>query len=883
MITIPARNFTRGEVEEKRDSYGDFIVVKSVVEYKLDVSEIEQLALEIKAAGDVGLQIWLNGKLYDKEALAIPGTDLGLNDVPRWVRVGRPIDVTEKTKRIALVLRYDPSEGPSGVEPRRVYELRFTTIQGSGVPELRLAERKPWDHFSWLLERYPLSDTIQESTFLRPREPFQFDRTLPEHPTDYPDAISSDEYGYQVGNSFLRVPAVRRNQLTPSLGRFVFGPPATPEEKVTYYGYLTGELGEIELRSAEGESIKLEGTSLHFQPNHIETSFEAPGVQIKVDSAIDFNDMLEAKITLAADKPVALSLRGSASLPGKWWQQSGIWVGQTVFYFVLGFDVNSSVDAQIIRNEKPLGYRIEMVPSTQAELVMRLKPGYRVKDVRDALISQRKSPISVAQRSWQEFHDFFARIVPPFSCSDQRLVVLYNYIAYAVRLNVVDIPFEPYADPYLTYSKIAFEGLNMWPENVTTDMLYVRWFNDRSFGERILRKCHEYPGSPPLQPFTPPRKGYAWPYRDTVAAYEFAKCSDSPEFFDLIKKIVRATVEKPLENPFEGGALDGYDHMIPQYDFSLRYKPFTKGRVWWGSRMNQPLAHIDDNAWRYQLHRMAAAHARAADDSSAAQLEERAKAIREAINRLMWDDDVGFYFDYAVKDRKRSDVMSVAAFHTLWAEVPDRAKADRLVEHLTNPNEFWSRYVVPATSLADPRTNPRGYTDGGILLDVNNWFPFQGLLKMGYKDVAVELFWRTIDLMNTHGILTWACDNFTADDGSPMGAVCPDSGVVVDMILRCGTGFVPRTDELFEFDPLILGPQLESLDWGPYLYKKHWIQVHWGARGGDPKYPAGLTIIIDDARFHLVQPRHILLRLEKGCLMSIPVIPDPLEVRPDYD
>ena len=67
----------------------------------------------------------------------------------------------------------------------------------------------------------------------------------------------------------------------------------------------------------------------------------------------------------------------------------------------------------------------------------------------------------------QEFHDFLARIVPPLSCSDRRLVDLYHYIAYAVRLNLVDIPFEPYADPYLTYSKVFFgddAGLNMWVE-----------------------------------------------------------------------------------------------------------------------------------------------------------------------------------------------------------------------------------------------------------------------------------------------------------------------------------------------------------------------------------------------------------------------------------
>jgi hypothetical protein len=281
--------------------------------------------------------------------------------------------------------------------------------------------------------------------------------------------------------------------------------------------------------------------------------------------------------------------------------------------------------------------------------------------------------------------------------------------------------------------------------------------------------------------------------RAALTVYEFTKCCEDAAFVDRIRRIIRKMADRPPPHPFEQGALGAQDGMLPQYDFSLRYKPFTKGQVYSGSQMNQPLAH------------------------------------------------------------------------------------------LTNPREFWPRFVVPATSLADPRTNPRGYTDGGILLDVNNWFPFQGLLRMGYRDVAVELFWRTVDLMSAHGILSWGCCNFMADDGTPFSdRLTADAGVGVDMILRCGTGFLPRTDDLFEFDPLILGPKLERLDWGPYRYKKYWIEVHWRAAGGDSQYPAGFTVLVGGARFHVAQPGHILLRLDNGRLQPVPLIPDPLDISAEH-
>ena len=86
VLTLPARQFSRGDVEEQKDGYGDFIVVRSVVAYDLGVAGVEQLSLEIQGAGDAALQVWQTESFTTKQPWPCPR--------PAWVyttsRCGSP-------------------------------------------------------------------------------------------------------------------------------------------------------------------------------------------------------------------------------------------------------------------------------------------------------------------------------------------------------------------------------------------------------------------------------------------------------------------------------------------------------------------------------------------------------------------------------------------------------------------------------------------------------------------------------------------------------------------------------------------------------------------------------------------------------------------------
>jgi hypothetical protein len=70
VLALSAGQFSRGDVEEHTDGHGDFIVVRSVVEYDLRVAGEGPWLLEVEVAGDAPLQVWVNGELHDEAALA---------------------------------------------------------------------------------------------------------------------------------------------------------------------------------------------------------------------------------------------------------------------------------------------------------------------------------------------------------------------------------------------------------------------------------------------------------------------------------------------------------------------------------------------------------------------------------------------------------------------------------------------------------------------------------------------------------------------------------------------------------------------------------------------------------------------------------------------
>jgi alpha,alpha-trehalase len=118
----------------------------------------------------------------------------------------------------------------------------------------------------------------------------------------------------------------------------------------------------------------------------------------------------------------------------------------------------------------------------------------------------------------------------------------------------------------------------------------------------------------------------------------------------------------------------------------------------------------------------------------------QAEARRAAMIDLMWDDGRGFFFDYDVVSRKRSDYISATGLFPLWARVlnredaDDRGRARRVAEFARRTLEETGGLAASAReSVAAARRR-----DGRQWDHPYGWPPHQMLAWEGLKNYGLD-------------------------------------------------------------------------------------------------------------------------------------------------
>ena len=182
---------------------------------------------------------------------------------------------------------------------------------------------------------------------------------------------------------------------------------------------------------------------------------------------------------------------------------------------------------------------------------------------------------------------------------------------------------------------------------------------------------------------------------------------------------------------------------------------------------------------------------------------ESAARTRDAIERLMWNEDEGFFFDL-LPDGKQESVWTPAGFVPLMIGMADADRYQRMKKHLLDTKKFWTRYPLPTLSADDPDFATDIWWRGGTW-PVVNWQVNEGLFKYD-PEMGLRLLDATIDMMTKDGYPT--CREFYSPiDGKGGGAI--DQGwatMPVDLILRRIYGLNLRPDGL------MLDPHIQA-DW----------------------------------------------------------------------
>jgi hypothetical protein len=110
------------------------------------------------------------------------------------------------------------------------------------------------------------------------------------------------------------------------------------------------------------------------------------------------------------------------------------------------------------------------------------------------------------------------------------------------------------------------------------------------------------------------------------------------------------------------------------------------------------------------------------------------ETMKELINRNLWDEREGFYFDRHW-DGRFSSRKAASNFYPLLARIPDQERAMRMLKHLLDPEEFWGEFVIPTISRDDPSFEDQ-QSWRGTIWPSTNYLVYQGLKAYQFDAVA---------------------------------------------------------------------------------------------------------------------------------------------------
>jgi hypothetical protein len=126
------------------------------------------------------------------------------------------------------------------------------------------------------------------------------------------------------------------------------------------------------------------------------------------------------------------------------------------------------------------------------------------------------------------------------------------------------------------------------------------------------------------------------------------------------------------------------------------------------------------------------------------------EGLAASINRYLWDETSGAYYNYDLKRAVLRPGLGVTTFDPLRLGIAPSARRRALLQKLVDPAAFnWDRRPLTSYALTDP-----GYIEAGGDYDGRQWFGdiwalrnmsvVQGLEECAEHQIAAELNWATI-------------------------------------------------------------------------------------------------------------------------------------------
>jgi glycogen debranching enzyme len=274
-----------------------------------------------------------------------------------------------------------------------------------------------------------------------------------------------------------------------------------------------------------------------------------------------------------------------------------------------------------------------------------------------------------------------------------------------------------------------------------------------------------------------------------------------------IEHPLRAEVTKP---PIMAWAALKLNETDPNPAFLQEiYVPLVRWNAWWFSmndddadglvQYNHPYSSGLDNSplWDYglpvespdlntylcvQMGSLALIAEALGMDSEGAMWRRRAASIVRRMIEDFWDEEAGLF--RALHAEQPIPVVTPFNLYPLWSGQLPAGIRDRIIAHLTNPDEFWGDILIPSVARNDPHHDPERMWRGPVWVNINYIF-IEALRQLGEHDLADRLLENTLALiMSQPGIHEY----YNAQTGDPPATAADAFGwtaaVFIDLAIQ---------------------------------------------------------------------------------------------------
>ena len=132
------------------------------------------------------------------------------------------------------------------------------------------------------------------------------------------------------------------------------------------------------------------------------------------------------------------------------------------------------------------------------------------------------------------------------------------------------------------------------------------------------------------------------------------------------------------------------------------------------------------------------------------QLEQWSQKTTESMNKKLFDEDLGAYIHYDLRNDKPIAALTSSSFTPLYAGVPSTERAARMAQLLTDRFGGKDRYLCASFDPEDERFNPKKYWRGPVWINVN-WLLYHGLKRYGMNDLSNQVKADSLHLIEQFG------------------------------------------------------------------------------------------------------------------------------------